>query len=192
LLINFRHPTDDLLRAEGAYVSFRDLNIVSAVLKFGFSWLGMMPAAIAISGIFIRHIPGCQLTDQKHHLIGIPLWPVYRIRATGDEVVFGIGLFIAEFFLLGLTLGRQIYAIVRSGFGLDLGQFNSICAFSAFSSVLISFLALMIYLGGSHVMRRTDPALVSHTKKIGAILARDEIPRDEHSIDPPAAARRGR
>jgi hypothetical protein len=150
-----------------------DVSLVDSVLKFSFSWIGLMPAAIAVSGILLRHIPGCRLSHQEHHLIGIPLWPVYYIKATGDEVIFGIGLFITEFFLLGLTAGHQIYSIMRAGFGVNLGQFNSICAFSAFSSVILSFIVLMMFLGGHRIIQQHNVEAKQYVETMTSLAARE-------------------
>lgn len=176
----FRYPRAALARGgtEGG------INLLSDALKFVFSWVALMPIAIIVSGKFIAHIPTFKLTGQEDQMFGVKLPGVISFVAKGDEVVFGFALFISEFFIIALVAGHAIYKLVESDFGINLGQFNAICAFSAFSSVLLSGVVLLGLAISGKIRRRSDPILQEHATEL------DNLSRGErlNAPDDPDAA----
>jgi hypothetical protein len=135
-------------------------------LKFIFSWVALMPLSVIVSGKLLAHIPAFRLAGQEKQDFGLRLPGVIRFFASGDEVVFGFGLFLSELFILSLVAGHGIYKLFRSDFGVNLGQFNSLCAFSALSSVVFSLLILIVALIVTRVRRASDKSLKEYDETI--------------------------
>jgi hypothetical protein len=151
------------------------INLLSDALKFIFSWVALLPIAIIVSGKFIAHIPAFKLTGQEGQMFGVRLPGVIDFVAKGDEVVYGFGLFIAEFFIVAIVAGHAVYNLVESDFGINLGQFNAICAFSAFSSVILSGLLLFGLAMSGRIRNRSDPIIQEHAAELDS-LSRGEPP----------------
>jgi hypothetical protein len=164
------HPQSrHALTARASGLNPDSINFLTAALKFVFSWIALTPIAIIVSGKLIAHIPVFRLQGQDEQRFGLRLPGVIHFVAKGDEVVFGFAIFIMEFFILSLIAGQVIYGIVKSRFGVDLGQFNSICTFSAFSSVILSaFLLLLIFIC-STIRRRSDPVQQEYESKLSGL-----------------------
>ncbi|MEZ9762344.1 hypothetical protein AB4278_05465 [Vibrio splendidus] len=118
------------------------LTDVMSVLENVFSWLLLASISIIVSGWLLAHpISQTVSTDQKFviHLL------VLKIQATGSQVILGFGGFIITTLLSGLVAGEWVYNLVKVNFGIDPGQFKSICMFSSFVTVAWSFAFFAIH-----------------------------------------------
>lgn len=149
-------------------------------LKFIFSWIALLPISIVVSGKLIAQIPAFKIFFfEGNDEFGLRVPGIMRLVARNGEVVFGFTIFIIEFFALAMIAGRWVYRTVKIGFGIDLGQFDSICAFSALSSVVLAgSLFLIVAIGGA--IRRNDPWQKNYEEAIG--LAQKS---QEKAEDPP-------
>ena len=164
------------------------VDYLSDSLKFVFSWIALLPIAIVVSGKLIAHNPAFKLSGQDEQKFGLRLPGIIHFVATGDEVVFGFALFITEFFFFALVAGRAIYGIVKSDFGVDLGQFNSLCAFSAFSSVIVSGLVLLFIALNGTMRGKNDPVLQEHASELDRLTrGRGPVTRKRRGANSPAA-----
>jgi len=127
-------------------------------------WMALMPG-IFLSGLLLHRIPLCRLSDRRGNPLHLRVGSHYRIAAIGDDVVYGLGLFASWLFVFGLTVGRRVYVIVRTNYGLDISQFSSICTFSMLCSVLVSFVVYMMYLCITYLRQRSDPLPVRQAAK---------------------------
>ena len=98
-----------------------------------------MPVAVIVSGkmLAIRF----RLTVQDKQWLKIPLPYVAKIQATGAEVILGFSGFFLTLFVITVPAGRIVYEMFRYQFGIDPGQFNSLCIFSSFATVVWSSIA---------------------------------------------------
>jgi hypothetical protein len=165
------------------------ISAVSDELKFIFSWVALMPISIVVSGKLIAQIPAFKIYYfQGNDEFGLRVPGLMRLVAQKGEVIFGFTIFITEFFSFAMIAGRWVYHTVKIGFGIDLGQFNSLCAFSALSSVVLTWsIFLIVAVGGA--MRRNDPRLKDYEDAINRARGKhekDEDPPAEQDEDPPA------
>lgn len=120
----------------------RNLTSLQELLEGVFSWAFLAPISIITSGWFLAHLmPNTIITDQKF-IINIK---VIKIQASGSQVLLGFASFIITTLLSGLTAGRWMYELVKIQFGIDPGQFKSICMLSSFLTVAWTFLFFCIY-----------------------------------------------
>jgi hypothetical protein len=127
-------------------------------------WMALLPG-IFLSGLLLHRIPPCRMADRRGSAVHLRIGSRYRMAAIGNDVVFGLGMFISWLFLFGLTVGRHVYAIVKMNWGIDIGQFSSICTFSMVCSVFISFAVYILYLCVNYLRRRSDPILARQAAK---------------------------
>lgn len=120
----------------------KDIISVESALESVFSWLFLASISIITSGWFLAHpISQTIATDQKFVINLV----VLKIQATGSQVILGFGGFIITTLLSGAVAGEWIYELVKTNFGIDPGQFKSICMFSSFLTVAWSFLFFIIH-----------------------------------------------
>ncbi|WP_394167499.1 hypothetical protein [Photobacterium piscicola] len=120
----------------------KDITIVESALESVFSWIFLASISIITSGWFLAHpISQTIATDQKFVINLL----VLKIQATGSQVILGFGGFIITTLLSGAVAGEWIYELVKISFGIDPGQFKSICMFSSFLTVAWSFFFFIIH-----------------------------------------------
>jgi hypothetical protein len=137
------------------------LDQLEIILKTLFSWFFLMPIAVIISGILLSKPFNLQIeTDQRFR---IPVPRIFNLEANNGEVVLGFAGFIITLVILGVTGGEYIYIFFRSHFGIDPGQFNSLCILSSFITVLWSSILWVL-----HKARTSspDPAAIERDQKI--------------------------
>jgi hypothetical protein len=147
------------------------LDILEKALTFIFSWLAILAIGIIASGKLLAQtfkLPGrlVQATD----FFSVPIPKVLRFQAQNDEVILGFTGFIITLFSVGSIGGGNAYTFFKSHFGIDPGQFNSLCVFSGFITVMWSFL---LYLLTSRKQTPRDPLLKEHGHLIEEIRRRE-------------------
>lgn len=128
------------------------IDYATAVLSFIFSWVVLMPIAVIVSGKLLSK--RVQLRVKSEQLFSINLLYILRIRAQDDEVILGFTGFIVILLLVGLVAGPQSYTVVKSNFGIDPGQFNSVCLMSSFLTVACT---LMLYICAPVIVYDGEP-----------------------------------
>lgn len=119
----------------------KSLTSIEPVRSFSF-WLILASGSIITSGWLLSHLISQTIPTEQKLTINVRF---LKIQATGSEVLLGFGGFIITTLLSGCFGGKWIYELVKTGFGLNLGQFYSICMFSSFLTVAWSFSFFIIY-----------------------------------------------
>lgn len=106
-----------------------------------FSWVILLPIAVIISGKILAKVVEFQVDSEQ--VFKIPI-KILNIEAKNGEVILGFTGFIITLTGLAIVYGQNIYLIVKTNFGIDPGQFNALCMFSSFSTVIWSTLIFFI------------------------------------------------
>lgn len=120
----------------------KDITGVESALESVFSWLFLASISIITSGWFLAHPISQTIAIDQKFVINLL---VLKIQATGSQVILGFGGFIITTLLSGAVAGEWIYELVKTSFGIDPGQFKSICMFSSFLTVAWSFFFFIIH-----------------------------------------------
>ena len=115
---------------------------IAVIIKFIFSWLILLPIAVIVTGKLLSK-PINFGSDSKQ-ILRIPL-KVFEIEANGGEVILGFACLIIVLFLVAMVGGADTYTLVKSNFGIDPGQFHSLCFFSALVSVIVSAFLFIVH-----------------------------------------------
>ena len=118
------------------------LEWIDPFIKSVFSWIILMPISVIVTGKLLSK--PINFTVNSTQLFQIPL-KILVVQATQGEVVLGFSGFIITLFGLAVFDGVGIYSIVKTNFGIDPGQFNSLCMFSSFATVVWSFAVFLIH-----------------------------------------------
>lgn len=140
------------------------VDIITDAVKLIFSWIVLMPIAVIVSGKLLAQV--LKIPRQQKQLFQIKIPGVLTVRAQNDEVVIGFALFLCTFFITALIAGRGVYQLFVDRFGIDLGQFTSLCVFCSFQAVLFSSLTLV----GTRVLSKYRQATDSIVKERDAIV----------------------
>lgn len=138
-------------------------------IKTIFSWVILMPISVIISGKLLSQ--PFRLTVGPDEFFTVPIPKILFIRATGSEVIFGFTGFIITLLLLGLLAGPSAYVTFRSRFGLDPGQFNSLCILSSFITVIWSTMIWLVFTK-LHKARRIDLTIQERDRLIEELAQR--------------------
>lgn len=124
--------------------NYKSLNLdwIEVIIRFVFSWIILMPISVIITGKLLAKPIKFSVTSKQ--VFQIPL-RILIIQATGGEVVLGFTGFIITLFILGVADGPDAYALVKTNFGIDPGQFNSLCMLSSFITVAWSFALFLLH-----------------------------------------------
>jgi hypothetical protein len=144
--------------------------VLTSSVKLVFSWIILMPISVIVSGKLITQL--LRIPGQRGQSFQIKIPLLINLRAQNDEVILGITLFIVTLATTGLVAGKAVYQVFSAGFGIDPGQFNALCIFSSFISVLLSsFLLVLTRLTGV-LRRKSDPVLREYDKRIDELASR--------------------
>jgi len=147
----------------------KEITVIESALESVFSWLFLASISVITSGWFLAHpISQTMATNQKFVINLI----VLKIQATGSQVILGFGGFIITTLLSGVVAGEWIYEIVKVSFGIDPGQFKSICMFSSFLTVAWSFIFFIIH----YLFTMNGSDFVDDKKKYESLLDRLSTP----------------
>jgi len=72
------------------------------------------------------------MTGISRTVLRIPLW-IFRLEAQNDEVILGLTSFLVTFGVVAFSGGQDFYAAHH--FGIDPGQFHTLCFSSAILTV---------------------------------------------------------
>jgi hypothetical protein len=101
-----------------------------------------MPIAVIITGVLLSKAFDLKAeSGDQEFKVGIP--KVLKMRAIGDQAVFGFALFIIALLVLGLTAGKAAYTLFKRQFGIDPGQFDALCILSSFACVAVASVILL-------------------------------------------------
>ena len=102
-----------------------------------------MPISVIISGKLLSK--PLYFSVKSKQIFKIPL-KILVIEANDGEVILGFTGFIITLFLVAIFGGKSVYTMVKVNFGIDPGQFNSLCMFSSFITVIWSTLLFLLYI----------------------------------------------
>jgi hypothetical protein len=148
----------------GSSVAVDPIDLLAKALVFIFSAPVLGAIAVIISGNFMSKLRCLTVTSDQ--AFKIPLLAILKLQASGAEVILGFAGFIVTLLIVGTMAGQPAYAMFRSSFGVDPGQFNSLCILSSFETVYWTFL---LYLIGEFVKIRPDPIAKEHDRMINQI-----------------------
>jgi hypothetical protein len=132
------------------------IEALTPLLSFIFSWILMLPIGVIISGIFLGALVPVPTAVGTRFVI--PLL-ILKIEATGGEVVIGFYAYLLTFSLVLVFGGTDLYQYIKVQSSLDPGHFNSLCAASAVLSALWTSVPFF----ASLALRPRRIAPVSHT-----------------------------
>ncbi|MSQ48574.1 MAG: hypothetical protein EXR78_09385 [Deltaproteobacteria bacterium] len=111
-------------------------DLLTQAVKVIFSWAILMPIAVIVSGKLLSQ--RFSLSGKYDDQFNIRIPGILRIRSTNQEVILGFAGFLLSLLVLGCVFGAHVYDFVKSHFGVDPGQFNSLCILSSLLTVLWS------------------------------------------------------
>ena len=136
----------------------------ATALRFVFSWVILMPVSVIIAGKLLARV--LRVGGQSEEFFGVNIPKLFRLHARNDEVVLGFTLFIITLLVTALSAGRAIYHLFVRDFGIDPGQFNSICVLSSFLDVALSGIVFVVLDKGSGVRSKAKSAAVERDNLI--------------------------
>lgn len=142
------------------------LDWVGMAIKFIFSWIVLMPIAVIIAGKFLSQI--IKLEARSKQLFKIQIKSMLLVQATDDEVIFGFTGFFITLLPIGILTGPTAYNFFRIQFGVDPGQFNSLCILSAFTTIVWSFFIFLF----NKILRPPKDAVFKERDKLIEDLSR--------------------
>ena len=122
-----------------------DYDSITKFVRWLFTYLILSFLAIIISGKILTQLAPFKMSIIKGKQEINFLTGIINIKATGDEVIIGLGGFISVLTIVGLTMGEHVQKLLKSSFGLSLEQFEAICIISSFLLLLISFLTKVLF-----------------------------------------------
>lgn len=136
------------------------IDAVVPILKLIFSWIVLMPVAVIVSGQFLGQPLKMQLDKDQRFVIPLR---IFRLEAINSQVTLGFAGFIITLLAIGFSGGLRAYIMFRNQFGIDPGQFNSLCILSSFVTVMWSSALWLIVLLINKV-KRASPDPVSQKR----------------------------
>ncbi|GAA4468573.1 hypothetical protein [Phytohabitans houttuyneae] len=159
---------------EGSLRQYDPLRFLEDGLKFVFSWVALMPIAVIVSGKIVG--TSLKMPRQTKQMFRIPVPRILNLEARGDEVVFGFAAFFLNFMAIALPAGRPAYNMFVDRFGVDPGQFNSLCILSSFAAVCTSILFVAALRFSGRLRSATDGTLREHARMINEIASSESNP----------------
>lgn len=147
------------------------LHHVFTAVKAIFSWIILMPIAVIVSGKLLAY--RFKLGGASKQLFRIPIVGLFHIQADNDEVVLGFSGFLLTLFFSGGLAGHAIHRFFQYQFGIDPGQFNTLCVFSSFATVVWAFFLYLL------TSSRTGPlgdVVEEHTRLLDKVSKKTEEP----------------
>jgi len=156
--------------------SWLNQDAVTQVIRFIFSWVILLAIGVIVSGKLLSQ--RLKLRAGSGQLFRIPIKGVFRIEATGAEVVLGFTFYLLSVLVLGATWGANLQPWVKSHYGIDPGQFDAIGFMSSLMSVAVSFIvylfsAIPVSVFGKGSVRLHDQLLDRITENKAGIHAAD-------------------
>lgn len=123
-------------------VSENYIESLSIVIKYIFSWLILLPIAVIVTGKLLSK--PINLGSDSKQVLKIPL-KIISLEANDGEVILGFACLLIIIFIVAMTGGQEVQELVKVKFGVDPGQFHSICFFSSLISVVCSFILFVVH-----------------------------------------------
>ncbi|WP_385880418.1 hypothetical protein [Umezawaea endophytica] len=149
--------------------------------RFFFSYVVLAPVAVIIAGKLAAQ--GLRLSGQNGQLFQVKIPAVVTIRASNQEVTFGFTFYLICLLVAGLGAGRTIHQLFVERFGVDPGQFTSLCVFSSLMAITSSALMLAVIRLSNRVRSRSERALKEKYRKVLEELKR-RGPLDHPAVGP--------
>jgi hypothetical protein len=129
--------------------------LLQSALALLFSWCFLAAISIIISGKLISKRLPIGISDNA--IFGINL-KIFQIDARGEEVTTGFIAFLLSFAFCVAVGGADAYQFFRERSGVDIGQWNSLCAIASLLSLLLatSICILAPFLKGAPVISAGD------------------------------------
>lgn len=118
------------------------IEFTQQILIFLLSWVVLTAAAIIISGKLMSRRILLGFADDDLFKINLI---IFKLKAQGDEVSLGLIVFILNLFGFIMVGAPNVHAFIKTNAGVDIGQWNSLCAAASFTSIAISFLLFLIF-----------------------------------------------
>lgn len=150
------------------------LDNLSVIFKWIFSWFVLMPIAVIISGTLLAKPLRLHVASRQRFVIPIP--KILHLEAKNGEVILGFAGFIITLVIMALVCGQNVYLLFRSQFGIDPGQFNSLCILSSFITVIW---AVVIWLIDKARKASPDPSAIERDELILNLTKGWELEPDE-------------
>lgn len=132
----------------------QSIDVLDDALKYIFSLAALTPIAVIFSGKWLGRLFKLPGRRKEYFQFSIP--HVIYIKAMNDEVMLGFSLYIVFMVSIAWTDGKNAPVMLKSKFGANLGQFDSICVLSALGSLLAALSLFLLTAGLSRLRRRTD------------------------------------
>ncbi|HEX8696444.1 MAG TPA: hypothetical protein VF746_28755 [Longimicrobium sp.] len=155
--------------AQGA-ASPPDVISIEGILRFVFSGLVLMAISVILSGKFLAQ--RIKLPVRSSQLFQIPLPGILKIGATDDEVILGFTGLIITLLATGSLFGKRAHVFFSNNFGIDPGQFNSLCILSAFLAVIWSFVLFLLL--GIRSQSNLEPVADKHAEIVRSLTERSQ------------------
>jgi len=121
------------------------INEYLSYIRFFFNVFVLGYISIIITGKLLSQLPICRLKILNgRQIMNIDIL-ILRLKATDDEVVIGLASFLSVVLIVGLFIGKSMQTFFNGHFGTNLPQFETICIFSSFSVLLISFILKILH-----------------------------------------------
>jgi hypothetical protein len=112
------------------------------------------------------------LPRQQRGKFGISM-PGINFTATDQEVLLGLTAFVVTVGVLGVTVRGKIGPFVKSDFGIDVGQFVSLCFVSSLIILAIAVAAFAVKLISSARVFHKDNLVAEQQKRIESLAGKD-------------------
>jgi len=108
------------------------LDNFTSIVGYIFSWAVLLPAAVILSGHFLASV--FPMRGVTGIIFKISLW-FLRLEARNDEVILGLAGFLITFGIVAFSGGEAFYRYAAIQFGINPGQFHTLCFASAIITV---------------------------------------------------------
>jgi NAD-dependent oxidoreductase involved in siderophore biosynthesis len=133
------------------------VNLLATILT---SWPVIMAIGVIISGRFLSQL--FKLSGSDQDLFTIRFWPIFTIRAVGQDVSLGLAGFVMTLAMVGFLMGENVQQMMLLKFGIAAPQFSCLSLVSSLITVCWSF-ALYVCV---HYRNRRDTTAMIHDAMI--------------------------
>ncbi len=122
-----------------------EIDQLTDYIRFFFSVFVLGFISIIITGKLLTKIPACNIQYLKGSQFMKFNIGIVKLEANDGEVIVGLASYICIVLLVGSCIGKIIHDFFNNNFGTNLTQFEAICIFSAFCSLFISFILVLLH-----------------------------------------------
>jgi len=138
-------------------------------IKLVFSSFVLMAISVIIGGKLLGNNLMLPVGDADDDFFDIRIPYLFRLRGTKSQVILGFTAFVITLVVVGFGGGKSVYESFKNNFGLDPGQWLSICTVSAFLTVIWTSLVYVVLLLrlGTGVRNATADSIIQELGKKG-------------------------